>query len=136
MARTYFEADFAHYSPAISANLTDVYLPALDLTLSDGTATQAIDDLLAAKRCRAYFMNAHCCNVRRKDPAYSRAVANADVLLADGIGVEMAAKMTGQKLRENLNGTDLVPALLSEACLLYTSPSPRDLSTSRMPSSA
>ena len=30
------------------------------------------------------------------------------------------------------------PALLkpSQACLLYTSPSPRDLSTSRMPSSA
>jgi len=26
--------------------------------------------------------------------------------------------------------------LLGEACLLYTSPSPRDLSTSRMPSSA
>ena len=26
--------------------------------------------------------------------------------------------------------------LLVEACLLYTSPSPRDLSTSRMPSSA
>ena len=26
--------------------------------------------------------------------------------------------------------------LLAEACLLYTSPSPRDLSTSRMPSSA
>ena len=28
------------------------------------------------------------------------------------------------------------PEALSEACLLYTSPSPRDLSTSRMPSSA
>ena len=28
------------------------------------------------------------------------------------------------------------PAMLSNACLLYTSPSPRDLSTSRMPSSA
>ena len=27
-------------------------------------------------------------------------------------------------------------ALVSRACLLYTSPSPRDLSTSRMPSSA
>ena len=27
-------------------------------------------------------------------------------------------------------------ATVSEACLLYTSPSPRDLSTSRMPSSA
>ena len=28
------------------------------------------------------------------------------------------------------------PAFIAEACLLYTSPSPRDLSTSRMPSSA
>ena len=28
------------------------------------------------------------------------------------------------------------PARLAQACLLYTSPSPRDLSTSRMPSSA
>ena len=29
-----------------------------------------------------------------------------------------------------------IESSLSEACLLYTSPSPRDLSTSRMPSSA
>ena len=29
-----------------------------------------------------------------------------------------------------------VPATVELACLLYTSPSPRDLSTSRMPSSA
>ena len=29
-----------------------------------------------------------------------------------------------------------VPTVLSKLCLLYTSPSPRDLSTSRMPSSA
>ena len=32
--------------------------------------------------------------------------------------------------------SDLVLAAVPEACLLYTSPSPRDLSTSRMPSSA
>ena len=30
----------------------------------------------------------------------------------------------------------VVPAFEGEICLLYTSPSPRDLSTSRMPSSA
>ena len=38
------------------------------------------------------------------------------------------------------NATDLVehagPAVSPPDCLLYTSPSPRDLSTSRMPSSA
>ena len=30
----------------------------------------------------------------------------------------------------------VLAAVMFEACLLYTSPSPRDLSTSRMPSSA
>ena len=33
-------------------------------------------------------------------------------------------------------GLALPPTLVNEDCLLYTSPSPRDLSTSRMPSSA
>jgi exopolysaccharide biosynthesis WecB/TagA/CpsF family protein len=37
------------------------------------------------------------------------------MLLPDGIGVELAAKMTGTQLSENLNGTDFVPALLAEA---------------------
>ena len=31
---------------------------------------------------------------------------------------------------------DIVTRRIRDACLLYTSPSPRDLSTSRMPSSA
>ena len=31
---------------------------------------------------------------------------------------------------------DAMPSVPPSACLLYTSPSPRDLSTSRMPSSA
>ena len=37
-----------------------------------------------------------------------------------------------KKFIRNARGT----TTLSKACLLYTSPSPRDLSTSRMPSSA
>ncbi len=115
MTRTYFEADFSNYTIANPNVLSDVYLPALDLTLADGTTEQAIENLLAPGHRRAYFMNAHCCNVRRHDPAYARAVSHADLLLADGIGVELAAKMTGQTLTENLNGTDLVPALLKEA---------------------
>ena len=35
-----------------------------------------------------------------------------------------------------LNNQDALNVLLACDCLLYTSPSPRDLSTSRMPSSA
>ena len=37
---------------------------------------------------------------------------------------------------EDLTATDMVGRYLLKGCLLYTSPSPRDLSTSRMPSSA
>ena len=33
-------------------------------------------------------------------------------------------------------GKDSIPIIMLHSCLLYTSPSPRDLSTSRMPSSA
>ena len=38
------------------------------------------------------------------------------------------------KLREQLYSSNV--STVRQSCLLYTSPSPRDLSTSRMPSSA
>ena len=37
---------------------------------------------------------------------------------------------------DGASGDDKLAEINSTACLLYTSPSPRDLSTSRMPSSA
>ena len=43
--------------------------------------------------------------------------------------------VTGRKLYY-ISAEFLIGKLLSNNCLLYTSPSPRDLSTSRMPSSA
>ena len=60
------------------------------------------------------------------------------------IGLNLSSRLA--KLRHLENGliSDLLPVLVLFAvigarlyyCLLYTSPSPRDLSTSRMPSSA
>ena len=41
-----------------------------------------------------------------------------------------------QCVKDSLNGDDTFDDKVDEICLLYTSPSPRDLSTSRMPSSA
>ena len=106
-----FETATAVASPRIATT----FLPALGLDLVDATADQTIAALLAPGRRRAFFMNAHCCNTRRRDQKYAKAVVAADMLLPDGIGVELAAKMTGQKLTANLNGTDLVPALLMRA---------------------
>ena len=41
-----------------------------------------------------------------------------------------------KKFKKDLENTKAGAIILSKDCLLYTSPSPRDLSTSRMPSSA
>ena len=51
---------------------------------------------------------------------------------------EKQTKFLQERIRQYFNeGMDLYNELLREGiCLLYTSPSPRDLSTSRMPSSA
>lgn len=87
----------------------------LGINLINDTSDAAIRALLAPGRRRAYFMNAHCCNIQHTDRAYARAVATADALLPDGIGVSLAARMDGTPLASNLNGTDFVPYLLEEA---------------------
>ena len=60
---------------------------------------------------------------------------------------DLVARVLAQQVGQQLGQTVIVDnrpgangnignALVAKACLLYTSPSPRDLSTSRMPSSA
>lgn len=114
MTRSSFRTDFIDYTPMAQVIPTRT-LPALGLDVVDTTAKQAIAALLAPGRRRAFFVNAHCCNIHRNNAAYAAAVAQADVLLPDGIGIELAARMTGDRLSANLNGTDLVPALLAQA---------------------
>lgn len=96
-------------------NLTKTYLPSLRASLVDASPSETITALLAPGRRRVNFMNAHCFNVMARDRQYAAAVNSADFLLPDGIGVSLAAKMTGQALAANLNGTDFVPKLLEEA---------------------
>ena len=95
--------------------LRETYLPSLRTSLVDATTPQTIAALLAPGKRRINFMNAHCFNVMARNRQYAAAVDSADYLLPDGIGVALAAKMTGHKLTENLNGTDFIPAILEEA---------------------
>jgi len=55
---------------------------------------------------------------------------------ANHLGVTIQADIIKQKMAENNGGYLALNIGDSSYCLLYTSPSPRDLSTSRMPSSA
>jgi len=88
------------------------------IAVADLTGAAAIRRLEAALRSpfgptRLAFLNAHCVNLVRRDTAYRRALSDC-LVLPDGIGVDIAAKLLyGARFRENLNGTDFVPRLLS-----------------------
>lgn len=91
-------------------------LPVLGLPVINATTHDTVQALLSGSaRRQVFFLNAHCANLRARDTAYRAALARADMVLPDGIGVELAARMCGQRLTENLNGTDFTPALLAEA---------------------
>ncbi|HEO8420596.1 TPA: WecB/TagA/CpsF family glycosyltransferase [Yersinia enterocolitica] len=58
-----------------------------------------------------FFLNDHGYNIAQKDEAYRDMLNHADLLLNDGIGIEIGAKLFGFSFKENLNGTDFIPAL-------------------------
>ncbi|MCY0149951.1 WecB/TagA/CpsF family glycosyltransferase [Hoeflea sp. G2-23] len=58
------------------------------------------------------FLNAHNANLAMRDPNYREGLAKCEVL-PDGLGVDIASRtFYGTSFPANLNGTDLVPALL------------------------
>lgn len=81
------------------------------LDLLSATQAAAVADLLARPRARVAFLNAHCVNVAARNVDYRRALHGADMLLPDGVGLELAAKLHGSHFAANLNGTDLGPEL-------------------------
>ena len=93
--------------------------PIMGLPLVKATrawTAMAITDMAAGQeRATIQFINAHCVNVARRDPAYRQALARADHLLPDGSGMAIAAKMAGVELGDNLNGTDLFPEICRHA---------------------
>jgi N-acetylglucosaminyldiphosphoundecaprenol N-acetyl-beta-D-mannosaminyltransferase len=62
-----------------------------------------------------FFLNAHCFNIAQQDAGYYEALQKADYLLNDGIGLKLASYFRGIRFRENLNGTDMIPKIISLA---------------------
>lgn len=79
----------------------------------------AMDNLLAAIEValahklptRIAFVNADCVNLAAQDPAYRQCLQDADWICADGIGMKIAGHLLHREIRQNLNGTDLLPPL-------------------------
>jgi len=78
-------------------------------------ARHIIERVSANDRATINFVNAHCINIQRDDQEYRDALIDSDLLLPDGIGIEVASAMCGVQIGDNLNGTDLFPELCREA---------------------
>lgn len=99
----------------IEDSATDLFSMRLVKSTLAEAARQIVNMAAAREMVTIQFVNAHCVNVALKDGEYRAALEFADLLLPDGSGMAIAARMTSQELGGNLNGTDLFPELCREA---------------------
>lgn len=66
---------------------------------------------------RVYYANAHTLNLASSDPSYRQVLQRADLILNDGAGVALAARLQGRRFVENLNGSDFNPLIVELAAL-------------------
>lgn len=94
-----------------------VYLLGVEMTdLTMRGAADHLQALLTAERPHiVYFVHAHAVNFAVRDTTYRSVLNSADLVFGDGVGVQCAALIRGVRMRSNLNGTDVVPALFSAA---------------------
>ncbi len=83
-------------------------------TVADAS-TELIKAAIADRKTRVVFANAHVVNEMATRAGYSRVVATADQIYADGSGLAVAARLAGTPLADNVNGTDLFPRLTADA---------------------
>lgn len=86
--------------------------------LDNSTIEEAVEALLApssyARARLAYLVHPHALNLALLHRDHATRLAEADLVLPDGVGIRIAASILGLRMRHNLCGTDLVPALQRE----------------------
>ena len=89
----------------------------LGFPVDNVTMGEAVDDLLGLMKStgahHVSFLNAHYVNVASRRRDYGAALRSVDRLFADGSGLRLAARLSGLELRDNVNGTDLFPPLVT-----------------------
>jgi len=87
----------------------------LGMRIQNTTQSEAVEWVLehadSARSRQLVFVNPHCVNIAGHDRQYRDAVNRGDLVLADGIGMQIAGRLLGTPFRQNVNGTDLFPAL-------------------------
>lgn len=91
--------------------------PILGVLFDNVTMEEAVEramGLMKRRGCYAVTPNPEMILRSRKDPAFARALREADLVLPDGIGDLYAARILGTPLKERVCGADIYPCLLEQ----------------------
>ncbi len=98
---------------AVSA--TSPLLNLFGLNVANLTMSQAITAMQTRIRQKrqstVFFVNPDCCNKMYEDREYFGILEESDYVFPDGVGLLIAGKLLGTPMRENINGTDMLPFL-------------------------
>lgn len=87
----------------------------LDVTIHNMTMSDSLDwitrRIANPSPGHICFFNADCANIASRDPNYRTVLNQAELVLADGIGLKLAGKLLASPIRQNVNGTDMFPRL-------------------------
>ncbi len=84
------------------------------LTPDEQTKTELLDQFARRFGVRTLgFVNAHAMNQCVVDPAFAADILALGSVVRDGIGVQALYRLLGRRAGLNLNGTDLLPELIS-----------------------
>src|SRR5215203_3327681 len=80
----------------------------VDAAPPDEILQRLLDRGRAGIPTRVYYANAHTLNCAMEDPALRRCLQDAEVVLADGYGVRLAARWLGQQEPSRMAITDCI----------------------------
>ncbi len=98
-----------------SATVTSDTVEILGISVNNLTMSKAVEQIILLASGPGHnqvcFVNADCANIACLDADYRKLLADSALVLADGIGMKLAGKLLGSEIRQNVNGTDLLPRL-------------------------
>lgn len=87
------------------------------ISMNNVSITEAISIICTktSNACKSvYFVNVNSINLSCKNSDFKRTLIHSDYTFVDGSGVRMAASSINVQLKDNVNGTDLLPHLCRE----------------------
>ncbi|WP_051171292.1 WecB/TagA/CpsF family glycosyltransferase [Spongiibacter marinus] len=105
---------YRNETPLRDCDAFNVFGVRIDNFSMDKTLATIARDIFNDAGTSYFFANAHTLNQAYNDATYRRTLNNADYLLPDGSGIEIACRRSGIHRKGNINGTDLLPLLCEQ----------------------